>query len=187
MAASRPPSLSFPPYQASSKFPRSATVRSVLSAHLFMTLYNEVIKVIQGCMWLLPHHTLSMGPLWFASTGLLKKTCLLGPDKCICLLDVIAADLNVFLLADAVIGISCAVLVLLYIFQRLGTSKLGVAFAPVILLWFFSNFCVGIYNIVTWYPGAPSPSPSSYQLHPALQHECFPAFCVNTLTGPACD
>lgn len=103
------------------------------------------------------------------------------------LLDVIAADLNVFLLADAVIGISCAVLVLLYIFQRLGTSKLGVAFAPVILLWFFSNFCVGIYNIVTWYPGAPSPSPSSYQLHPALQHECFPAFCVNTLTGPACD
>ncbi|BDA46994.1 Potassium transporter 5 [Coccomyxa sp. Obi] len=53
---------------------------------------------------------------------------------------------------NAVMGISCAVLVLLYVFQRLGTSKLGVAFAPVILLWFFSNFCVGIYNIVTWYP-----------------------------------
>ena len=55
--------------------------------------------------------------------------------------------------ADAVIGISCAVLVLLYVFQRLGTSKLGVVFAPVILLWFFSNFCIGIYNIVVWYPG----------------------------------
>ncbi|EIE21883.1 potassium transporter [Coccomyxa subellipsoidea C-169] len=54
---------------------------------------------------------------------------------------------------NAVIGISCAVLVLLYVFQRLGTSKLGVVFAPVILLWFFSNFCIGIYNIVVWYPG----------------------------------
>lgn len=55
--------------------------------------------------------------------------------------------------ADAVIGISCAVLVLLYFFQRLGTSKLGHFFAPMILLWFFSNFCIGIYNIVTWRPG----------------------------------
>ena len=59
--------------------------------------------------------------------------------------------------ADAVIGISCAVLVLLYTFQRLGTSRLGILFAPVILLWFFSIFCVGIYNIITWRPGAALP------------------------------
>jgi hypothetical protein len=55
--------------------------------------------------------------------------------------------------AGAVIGISCAVVVLLYFFQRLGTSKLGHFFAPVILVWFFANFCIGIYNIVVWYPG----------------------------------
>ena len=55
--------------------------------------------------------------------------------------------------AEAVIGISCAVLVTLYAFQRLGTSRLGILFAPVILLWFAAIFCVGIYNIVTWRPG----------------------------------
>ena len=56
--------------------------------------------------------------------------------------------------AEAVIGISCAVLVLLYTFQRLGTSILGHLFAPIILLWFLAIFCVGVFNIVTWYPGA---------------------------------
>ena len=56
--------------------------------------------------------------------------------------------------AEAVIGISCAVLVLLYAFQRLGTSVLGHLFAPIILLWFLAIFCVGVFNIATWYPGA---------------------------------
>lgn len=51
---------------------------------------------------------------------------------------------------------SCAILILLFVFQRLGTSKLGHLFAPVILLWFFANFCIGIYNIVIWHPGMPS-------------------------------
>ncbi len=56
--------------------------------------------------------------------------------------------------AAGVIGVSCAILILLFVFQRLGTSKLGHLFAPIILLWFFANFCIGIYNIIVWHPGA---------------------------------
>lgn len=80
-----------------------------------------------------------------------------------CLLLATCIFLNAALSAAAgVIGISCAVLVLLFFFQRLGTSKLGHMFAPIILLWFLANFCIGIYNIVRWHPGksrAALPSP----------------------------
>ncbi|KAK9918504.1 hypothetical protein WJX75_004557 [Coccomyxa subellipsoidea] len=87
----------------------------------------------------------------------LVATCMLIGDGCLTpSISVVASITGLKQISsignNAVIGISCAVLVLLYVFQRLGTSKLGVVFAPVILLWFFSNFCIGIYNIVVWYP-----------------------------------
>ena len=66
-------------------------------------------------------------------------------------------------------GISCAVLVLLYAFQRLGTSILGHLFAPIILLWFLAIFCVGVFNIATWNPGA----------------RVAPATCTEVLIGPS--
>ena len=49
-------------------------------------------------------------------------------------------------------GISCAVLVLIFVFQRLGTSKIGFSYAPILLLWFTCNAAVGCYNIATSYP-----------------------------------
>jgi KUP system potassium uptake protein len=48
---------------------------------------------------------------------------------------------------DAVIGLTCAILVVLFMVQSYGTQRVGVAFAPVILLWFLSNVLVAIYNI----------------------------------------
>ncbi len=50
--------------------------------------------------------------------------------------------------AGAIVGISCAILVVLFLGQSVGTSKLGHAFAPVLILFFISNAAVGIYNIV---------------------------------------
>ena len=49
--------------------------------------------------------------------------------------------------ADAIAGISCAVLLALFFVQRFGTGRLGTAFSPVLILWFLSNSAIGIYNI----------------------------------------
>ena len=49
--------------------------------------------------------------------------------------------------ADAIAGISCAVLLALFFVQRFGTGRLGTAFSPVLIIWFLSNGAIGIYNI----------------------------------------
>jgi K+ transporter len=54
---------------------------------------------------------------------------------------------------DAVIGLTCAILVALFLVQSNGTQRIGVVFAPVILLWYLSNVLVAIYNISA-YEGA---------------------------------
>ena len=51
-------------------------------------------------------------------------------------------------------GVTCAILVLLFSFQRFGTSKVGFTFAPIVLLWFTANVMVNLYNIIVYYPGA---------------------------------
>jgi K+ transporter len=48
---------------------------------------------------------------------------------------------------DAVIGLTCAILVVLFMVQSYGTQRIGVMFAPVVLLWFLSNVLVAMYNI----------------------------------------
>lgn len=55
---------------------------------------------------------------------------------------------------DAVIGITCAILVVLFSVQYRGTQDIGVLFAPIVLLWFLSNVMVAIYNIATFEGGA---------------------------------
>ena len=50
------------------------------------------------------------------------------------------------------VGISCAIMVLIFGGQRFGTSKIGFAYAPILFLWFFSNAAVGLFNIATSYP-----------------------------------
>ncbi|KAK9792666.1 hypothetical protein WJX73_004356 [Symbiochloris irregularis] len=52
-----------------------------------------------------------------------------------------------------VVGVSCAIIILIFSAQKLGTSKLGVAFAPILLLWFLFNLIINIYNIATYQPG----------------------------------
>lgn len=51
---------------------------------------------------------------------------------------------------SAVVGVSCAILVLLFLIQPLGTSKLGTAFAPVVVLWLLFNLIAGIYNLALY-------------------------------------
>ncbi|KAK6516106.1 hypothetical protein TWF506_006016 [Arthrobotrys conoides] len=48
----------------------------------------------------------------------------------------------------AIVGISCAILVLLFIIQPFGVTKLTVAFSPIVVLWLLFNAVFGIYNLV---------------------------------------
>jgi KUP system potassium uptake protein len=48
---------------------------------------------------------------------------------------------------STVVGVTCAILVLLFIVQPLGISKLTMVFSPIVLLWLALNACFGIYNL----------------------------------------
>ncbi|XP_078442060.1 high affinity K+ transporter 5 [Wolffia australiana] len=48
---------------------------------------------------------------------------------------------------DAVVGISIAILIVLFCAQRFGTDKVGYTFAPIILIWFTLIGGIGLYNL----------------------------------------
>ncbi|KAL6494558.1 Potassium transporter 5 [Orobanche gracilis] len=54
---------------------------------------------------------------------------------------------------DAVVGISIAILIVLFSVQRFGTDKMGFSFAPGICLWFLCIGLTGIYNLFKHDPG----------------------------------
>lgn len=51
---------------------------------------------------------------------------------------------------SAIVGISCAFLVVLFAIQPFGTAKIGSTFAPIVILWLLFNFAFGIYNLVQY-------------------------------------
>ncbi|KAK6362611.1 hypothetical protein TWF730_000067 [Orbilia blumenaviensis] len=48
----------------------------------------------------------------------------------------------------AIVGISCAILVVLFVIQPFGVTRLTVAFSPIVVLWLLFNAVFGIYNLV---------------------------------------
>ncbi|XP_039069618.1 potassium transporter 4-like [Hibiscus syriacus] len=48
--------------------------------------------------------------------------------------------------------IDCVILVSLFALQHIGTHRVSFMFAPIVLLWLTSIFCVGLYNIIHWNP-----------------------------------
>lgn len=55
---------------------------------------------------------------------------------------------NPDLKSSAIVGITCAVLVVLFLIQPFGTSKIGSTFAPIVTVWLLFNCVAGIYNLV---------------------------------------
>lgn len=51
---------------------------------------------------------------------------------------------------STIIGISCALLVLLFLAQPFGTSKFSVVFSPIVLIWLALNAGFGIFNLVRY-------------------------------------
>ncbi|GAB4847386.1 Potassium transporter 4 [Ancistrocladus abbreviatus] len=48
--------------------------------------------------------------------------------------------------------IACVILVGLFALQHCGTHKVAFMFAPIVCIWLFSIFAVGLYNIIYWNP-----------------------------------
>ncbi|GFY88073.1 high affinity K+ transporter 5 [Actinidia rufa] len=48
---------------------------------------------------------------------------------------------------DAVVGVSVAILIILFSIQRFGTDNVGYSFAPIIVLWFSFISGIGLYNL----------------------------------------
>ncbi|KAL6839916.1 hypothetical protein ACP4OV_029726 [Aristida adscensionis] len=51
-----------------------------------------------------------------------------------------------------VVIMSVVILVLLFLVQRFGTSKVSRSFSPIMLVWFGSIAMIGVYNMVKYYP-----------------------------------
>jgi KUP system potassium uptake protein len=51
-----------------------------------------------------------------------------------------------------VVGVSCAILVLVYAVQPFGTEKLALTFAPIVVVWLLFNLTFGIYNLAKFDP-----------------------------------
>lgn len=51
---------------------------------------------------------------------------------------------------DAVVGISIAILIVLFLVQRFGTDTVGYAFSPFVLIWFLFISVIGLYNLAKY-------------------------------------
>jgi len=47
----------------------------------------------------------------------------------------------------SIVGISCAILIVLFAFQPFGTARIGTSFGPIVVVWLLFNLCSGIYNL----------------------------------------
>ncbi|KAH0454331.1 hypothetical protein IEQ34_016255 [Dendrobium chrysotoxum] len=55
-------------------------------------------------------------------------------------------------ISDAVVPITCFIIICLFALQHFGTHQVGFLFAPVVLAWLLCISALGIYNIVHWNP-----------------------------------
>ncbi|XP_043710558.1 potassium transporter 5-like [Telopea speciosissima] len=53
---------------------------------------------------------------------------------------------------DAIVWISVAILIVLFVVQRFGTDKVGYSFAPIICIWFILIGGIGLYNFIKYDP-----------------------------------
>ena len=52
---------------------------------------------------------------------------------------------NPSITTPTVVGVSCAILVFVFVIQSFGTSKIAITFAPIVIIWMMMNLSFGIY------------------------------------------
>lgn len=61
-------------------------------------------------------------------------------------------NVSTYRVADYVVYIAVVLFIILFSFQRCGTSKVSSSFSPIMVLWYVTNVSIGIYNIITYHP-----------------------------------
>lgn len=61
-------------------------------------------------------------------------------------IEVVSPDIS----TATIVGVSCGIIVLLFLVQPLGTTKLASSFAPIVIIWLLFNLTFGIYNLVIY-------------------------------------
>lgn len=64
-------------------------------------------------------------------------------------IEVVAPNIS----SSVIVGVTDAILVLLFVIQPLGITKISYAFAPIIAIWLLFNLAFGIYNVVKYDAG----------------------------------
>lgn len=54
--------------------------------------------------------------------------------------------------AGVVVGVSCAIIILIFMAQRFGTGRVGAGFAPIVVIYFLCNLIIAITNITRYKP-----------------------------------
>lgn len=86
----------------------------------------------------LPQHSLSWGPFrGQLNANRIVRSCSLFDFS----LEVVDPTIS----TATIIGTTCAILVVLFVVQPFGTSRLGSTFAPVVIIWLLFNLTFGIY------------------------------------------
>ena len=57
-----------------------------------------------------------------------------------------------FVCVGTIVGVSVAIIIVLFAIQQFGTNTIGYAFAPIMVVFFAFNSGVGVYNIITYSP-----------------------------------
>ncbi|KAI1779527.1 potassium transporter [Hypoxylon cercidicola] len=110
--------------------PSNRTVRSSMERSRFMRGLLKVIGVLAVSMVI-------------ADGVLTPAQSVLGAVQG---LSVVSPDIS----SSTIVGVSCAILVVLFSLQPLGTTKLATTFAPIVILWLGFNAGFGIYNLVMY-------------------------------------
>ncbi|KAM5347757.1 hypothetical protein ACJ41O_007581 [Fusarium nematophilum] len=82
-------------------------------------------------------------------------------------LSVVKPDIN----TSTIVGTTCGILILLFLIQPLGTTKLASAFAPIVIVWLGFNGSFGIYNLVKHDWTVLKAFSPSYAIHFFIEHK----------------
>lgn len=61
-------------------------------------------------------------------------------------LSVVKSDID----KSTIVGVTCAILILLFVVQPLGISKLTMVFSPIVMVWLLLNAGFGVYNLARY-------------------------------------
>jgi KUP system potassium uptake protein len=84
-------------------------------------------------------------------------------------LEVVKPDIS----KSVVVGATCGILILLFLIQPLGTTKLAGGFAPIVIIWLGFNASFGVYNLV--------------KFDHAVLKAFSPGYAFGKQLGPPCD